>query len=145
MAGGKGSTFESDILRLIFTATPITGIADNAAITPYTNFYVTLHTADPLAGGDQTTNEATYAGYTRAAVTRTSGGWLVTGNIVTPVATITFPTSTSGGTETETFFGIGVAASGVGKLLYHGPITPSLVVTFGTIPQLGTATSITET
>jgi hypothetical protein len=144
MAGGKGAVFESDLLKLIFLATPITGIADNAAITPYTNFYVSLHTADPTAGGDQTTNEATYASYTRAVVPRTSGGWSVTGNIVAPVSTITFPTSTAGGTETETFFGIGVLASGVGKLLYHGPITPSIVVTFGTIPQLGTATAITE-
>jgi hypothetical protein len=131
MAGGKGGTFESDCLKLIFTATPITGIADNASITPYTNLYVSLHTADPGTGGDQTTSEATYAGYTRVAVARSAAGWQVTGNIVSPVSTITFPTSSSGGTETEAFFAIGVNASGV-------------VVTNGTIPQLGTATAITE-
>lgn len=144
MAGGKGATFENDLLKLIFNGVPIPGIADNAAISPLTNLYASLHTADPGAGGDQTTSEATYAGYARVPVARTSGGWNVTTNSVTPVATISFPTSTAGGTETEAFFAIGVNATGVSKILYHGPISPSIVVTFGTIPQLGTATTVTE-
>lgn len=42
--------------------------------------YVSLHTGDPGEAGDQTTNEATYAGYARVAVARDSGGWTVTGS-----------------------------------------------------------------
>jgi hypothetical protein len=74
---GKGSTFEQDILKLIFNATAIANIADNAATSPLTNLFVALHTADPLEAGDQTSSEATYTGYARVAVLRTSGGWTV--------------------------------------------------------------------
>src|SRR5262245_35265390 len=58
MAGGKANTFDNDLLKLIFNATPIANIADNAATSPLTNLYLSLHTADPGAGGNQTTNEA---------------------------------------------------------------------------------------
>lgn len=39
--------FEADILGLIFNATAISGLADNASASPLTNLYVALHTADP--------------------------------------------------------------------------------------------------
>ena len=71
MAGGKGSTFDNDLLKLIFNATPIATIADNAASTPLTSLYLSLHTADPGAGGSQTTSEAAYGGYARQPVART--------------------------------------------------------------------------
>jgi hypothetical protein len=143
MAGGKASTFENDWLKLIFNATPIANIADNAAASPLTNLFVSLHTADPGSGGNQTTNEAAYTSYARVSVARTSGGWTVTGNSVSPAAVITFPTAT-GGSETETFFGVGTASSGAGKLLYRGPITPNIVVTTGVPPKLATPTAVTE-
>ena len=44
---GKSSTFDNDWLKLIFNATAIANIADNAATSPLTNLYVALHTADP--------------------------------------------------------------------------------------------------
>ncbi len=43
----KGNTFENDLLKLIFNATAIANIADNAGSSPLTNLYVSLHTADP--------------------------------------------------------------------------------------------------
>jgi hypothetical protein len=49
MAGRKGSVFCNDILQLILNAVPIPGIADNAATTPLTDLYVSLHSADPGA------------------------------------------------------------------------------------------------
>jgi hypothetical protein len=143
MAGGKAATFENDWLKLIFNAVAIANIADNAATSPLTNLYVSLHTADPGSGGNQTTSEAAYTSYARVAVARTSGGWTVTGNSVSPAATITFPTAT-GGSETETFFGVGTASSGAGKLLYRGSITPNIVVTTGVPPKLATTTAVTE-
>jgi hypothetical protein len=143
MAGGKATTFENDWLKLIFNATAIANIADNAAASPLTNLYVALHLADPAAGGSQNTTEAAYTSYARVAVPRTSGGWTVTSNTVNPATTIIFPTAT-GGSETETYFSVGTASSGAGKVLYRGPITASIVVTNGVTPQLTTSTAITE-
>lgn len=139
----KGDTFENDFLRLIFNATAIGNIADNAATSPLTNLHVSLHTADPGEAGSQTTNETTYTSYARVAVARTTGGWTVTGNSVSPVANIAFPSCT-GGTATITHFAVGTAASGAGKVLYKGTVTPSIGVTSGVTPTLTTASTITE-
>lgn len=139
----KGNTFENDLLKLIFNATAIANIADNAASSPLTNLYVSLHTADPGEAGDQTTNETTYTSYARVAVARTSGGWTVTGNSVSPVANIDFPACT-GGTATITHFAVGVASSGTGYLLYSGTVTPNISVSSGVTPRLTTASAITE-
>lgn len=139
----KGNTFENDILKLIFNATAIANIADNAATAPLTNLYVALHTADPGEAGDQTTSEATYTGYARVAVARTSGGWTVTGNSVSPAATITFGACTAG-TNTITHASVGVAASGASKILYYGAVSPNISVSSGVTPSLTTATAFTE-
>ena len=137
-----GNTFENDVLKLIFNATAIANIADNAASAPLTNLYASLHTADPGEAGDQTTNEATYTSYARVAVARTTGGWTVTNNSVSPVAAITFPAGT-GGSGTVTYAAIGTASSGAGKLLFRGTVTPNIVTGNGVTPQLTTASTIT--
>lgn len=139
----KGNTFENDWLKLIFNATAIANIADNAATSPLTNLYVSLHTADPGEAGDQTTNEVAYTSYARVAVARTSGGWTVTGNSVSPAANIDFPAAT-GGTATATHFAVGTASSGAGKLLYSGTVTPSISISSGVTPRITTASTITE-
>lgn len=140
----KGNTFENDILLLIFNGTAIANIADNAASSPLTNLFVSLHTADPGEAGNQTTSEATYGGYARVAVARTSGGWTVTGNAVENAALIQFPQCTSG-TNTITHVGVGTASSSTGKLLYKGALTASLSVSSGIQPQFAAgALDITE-
>lgn len=139
----KGNTFENDWLRLVFNATAIANMADNAGSSPLTNLYVSLHTADPGEAGDQTTSETTYTSYDRVAVARTSGGWAVTANSVSPAANIDFPQCT-GGTATITHFAVGTAASGAGKILYKGTVTPNISVANGVIPRLSTATTISE-
>lgn len=139
----KGNTFENDWLKLVFNATAIANMADNAAASPLTNLYVSLHTADPGEAGDQSTSETTYTGYARVAVARTTGGWTVTNNSVSPVANIDFGQCTAG-TATITHFGVGTAASGTGKMLYKGTVTPSISVSSGVIPRLTTASTITE-
>lgn len=139
----KSNSLETSLLGLLFNATAIANIADNAASGPLTNLYVSLHTADPGEAGSQTTSEATYTSYARVAVARTSGGWVVTGNSVSPAAAITFPEAT-GGTNTITHFGIGTASSGAGVLLYSGTVTPSLSVSTGVTPLLKTTSTITE-
>ena len=144
MAGGKANTFDNDLLKLIFNATPIPNIADNAATSPLTNLYLALHTADPGVGGSQTTNEATYTGYGRQAVARTSMGFTVSGSSVVLSANATFGTPTAGAGEVETWFSAGTAPSGAGKILYRGPITPNITIVNGTPPQLTTGTTFTE-
>ena len=139
----KSNTFENDWLKLIFNATAIANLADNAASSPLTNLYVSLHTADPGEAGNQSTSEATYTSYARVAVARTSGGWTVTNNSVSPVANIDFPAAT-GGSGTITFFGVGSASSGAGVLYYSGTVTPNISVTAGVTPRLTTASTITE-
>jgi hypothetical protein len=139
----KTDTFENDWLKLTFQAIAIANIADNAASAPLTNLYVSLHTADPGETGNQTTSETSYTGYARVAVARSSGGFTVTGNSVSPAANIEFP-ACSAGTATITHFGIGTAASGTGKLLYKGAVTPNLSVSNGVTPRLTTASTVTE-
>ncbi len=142
---GKTDVFENDFLKLLFQGTAIANIADNASASPLTNLYLSLHTADPtdaVASG-QSTNETTYTGYARVAVARTSGGWTVTGNSVSPVATISFGACTAG-TATITHVGIGTASSGTGKMLMTGALSPSISVASGVVPQITTASTITE-
>lgn len=140
---GKSSTFDNDLLKLIFNASAIANMADNAGASPLTNLYVALHTADPGAGGSQSTSEAAYTGYGRVAVARTSGGWTVSGASVSPAATISFPACT-GGSSTVTYWSVGVASSGPTKILYSGPVSPSISVSSGVTPQLTTASTVTE-
>lgn len=139
----KGNTFENDLLQLIFNATAIANIADNAGTSPLTDLYVSLHTADPGEAGGQTTNECAYTSYARVAVARTAGGWTVTTNSVSPVANINFPAAT-GGIETATHWAVGTDAAGAGKLLYSGTITPNINITNGVTPILTTASTVTE-
>jgi len=139
----KGNTFENDLLKLIFNATAIANIADNAASSPLTNIQYGLHTADPGETGDQTTSESAYTSYARVAVARTTGGHTVTANSVSPVANIDFPAGT-GGSGTITHFHAGTASSSTGKVLYKGTVTPNIVSGSGVTPRLTTATAITE-
>ena len=140
----KGNTFENDLLKLIFQATAIANIADNAGTGPLTDLYVSLHTSDPGEAGDQTTNETAYGSYARVAVARSAGGFTVTTNSVSPAANIDFPqcTATPGGAITH--FAVGTAASGAGKLLYSGTVTPNITMAVGVTPRLTTASAITE-
>ena len=140
----KSDFLENALLKLIFTATAIANIADNAASSPLTNLQVALHTADPTDSGAQNASEISYTGYTRVAVARTTGGWTVTTNSVVPVAAITFGTMTAGTGGTASFASIGVASSGATNVLYSGAISPTITVANGVTPSLTTASSVTE-
>lgn len=139
----KGDTFENDLLKLIFTAVAIANIADNAASAPLTDLYVSLHSSDPGEAGNQETNEIVYTSYARVSVARTGAGFTVTASSVSPAANVDFPAGT-GGSDTATHFGIGTLASGTGKLLYSGTVTPNIVCGDGVTPRLTTASTVTE-
>ena len=138
----KGNTYETDVLALIFNATAIADLADNDATSPATTLTVALHTADPGEAGTQLTSEIAYTGYARIAVARTTGGWTVTGNSVSPVANIDFGEMTGGAGGTVTHFSVGTGTAN--KLLYSGTVTPNIVVSSGVIPRLKTTSTVTE-
>jgi hypothetical protein len=139
----KSNTFENDFLLLVFNATNIANIADNASSSPLTNLQVSLHTGDPGEAGNQTTNECAYTSYARVAVARSGSGWTVSSNSVVPAANIDFPAAT-GGTETATHWAVGTASSGTGKVLYKGSISPTISISTGVTPRLTTASTVTE-
>lgn len=124
----KGNTFENDLLLLIFNNTNIANVGDATGLRGSTvagSLYLSLHTADPGEGGDQTTNEVAYTGYARVAVARSGAGFTVTGNSVSPAANVDFGACTAA-PATYAYWAIGTAASGAGKILYKGVIGANL-------------------
>ncbi len=146
---GKNNYLSNAILNLVFNATAIANIADNASVSPLTNLYWALHTADPGAGGNQSTNEATYTGYARVPVARTTGGMTASAaESSSPVANVDFPIASGPALPTVvaiTYASIGVASAGATNILYSGPVTPTINVSNGVTPRLTTASTITET
>jgi hypothetical protein len=101
--------------------------------------YLSLHTGSIGGAGDQTTNEVSYTGYARVAVTRTSSG--------------TFAAASSGASENSqliiwgnatggsfpinaTYAAIGEAASGAGTVLQYTPLASTLVINTNIQPKL---------
>jgi hypothetical protein len=80
ITGDAGNAFLSEILEHILNNEDIPLIGDASGLLQSAadgNLYLNLHTADPGAGGDQTTNEATYTGYARLAAVRDGTVWTV--------------------------------------------------------------------
>ncbi len=141
----KSTTTCNRLLSLIFNATTWTNIADNAAASPLTNLFLSLHTADPGVGNSQQTNETGYSNYARVPVIRTSAGWTVASNTATNAALVQFAQCGASG-STLTHVAIGTAATGVGNVLYSGPLNSSLAVASGIQPQFNAAAlTVTET
>lgn len=143
----KADAYELDLLKLLFNATAIANVADNAASSPLTNLFVSLHTADPTDSGSQTSSETAYTGYARVSVARTSGGWTCSGTTpaqAVPVANIDFGSCSASPGAAITHFGVGSLTSTAGKLFYSGTVTPNITMAVGVIPRLTTASSITE-
>ena len=135
--------FEADILGLIFNATAIPGLADNASASPLTNLYVALHTADPGEGGNQATSEVSYTGYARVAVQRSGAGWTLAGQTISPTAVIEFGEMTAGTSGTAVYASVGTAASGAGKVIIRGALSPTIPFQVGTVPRIRANSTIT--
>jgi len=140
----KGDTFENDLLKLIFNATAIANLADNAASAPITNLFIALHTADPGEAGVQTTSEAAYTGYARMPLARTTGGWTVTANSVSPVADVVFGNCTASPGAAITHASVGTLTSGAGKVLYKGALSASITMAINVQPVITAGSTITE-
>jgi hypothetical protein len=139
-----GASVGTALLALIFNATAWANYADNAASAPQTNVDVALSTADPTAAGTMATDEIAYTSYARASVARTSGGWTVAAEVVSPVATIVFPDGT-GGSGTVTNFSVGKTGGGASAILITAVVSPTIVTGAGITPELSVATTLTLT
>lgn len=131
------NAMETNVLLLYFNNTAHALVGDASGLQPSGtagSLYVSLHTADPGEAGDQTTNETSYTDYARVAVARSGAGWTVSGDEATNAAVIQFPTCGATG-ATITHFGIGVAGSSTGQLLFSGALSASLAVSSGIQPE----------
>lgn len=134
------NAFENSLLLLLLNNTNIANLGDATGVRGATtagSVFVALHTADPGEAGDQTTSEATYTGYARVGVARSSGGWTVSGTAPTQganAAAVTFGACTAG-SNTITHFSIGFATSGASVILASGALTASLAVSAGITPS----------
>ena len=120
----KNTTYATNLLKLLFNNTAFAGVGDASGLQPSGtagSLYVSLHTADPGSAGSQNTSEASYTGYARVAVARSSGGWTVSSGTVTNAGAITFGACTAG-SSVVSYFGIGTDTSGAGQLLYSFPL-----------------------
>lgn len=121
---GKGNTFAGELLAHIYTNTAVALIGDASGLQPSAaagSVYLSLHTADPGAGGAQNTSECAWTGYARVAVARSGAGFTQTGQQVVNAADINFSPCTAG-SETATHWALGTASSGAGKILHSGPL-----------------------
>lgn len=139
---GLSDVFENAVMNLVYRGVVWANVADNASASPITNTYSALHTADPGDAGTQATSEATYTGYARVAVARTTGGWGAAANgIISPAANIDFPPGTAG-SGTVTYFSQGKTVSGATDAYHSGLVTPSIVTGNGVTPRLTTGTTL---
>jgi len=131
------NVFENGLLSLIFENANYANVGDATGLRGSTTagvFYISLHTANPNETGDQTTSAAAYTSYARVSVARSTVGWSVAAGVADNDAAVTFPAAT-GGSESETHFGIGSDASGAGNLFLWGALGASLAVSAGITPS----------
>jgi hypothetical protein len=143
----KSNTYENDLMLLVFNNTAIADIGDAAGLRATStagSLYYSLHTADPGETGTAVTSETAYTGYIRVAAARSGGGFTVTANSVSPPANVDFAECTASAGGPITHFGIVNTASGAGKLLYSGTMTPNITMAVGVIPRLKSTSTITE-
>lgn len=129
--------FEDDLLDLIFTNVDAPNIGDGPGLQNSAaagSAQISLHTTTLTDTDTATTSgEAAYTSYARQTVARTTGGWTVAAGLVDNDAAITFPQAT-GGSETETDFGITLLATG-DFLQIFGALSSSLAVSNGITPE----------
>ena len=129
---------EDDLLDLLFTNVDCPNWGDAPGLQNSAtegSVYISLHTGTLNdTHTDQTQSEAAYTSYARVAVARNVSAWTVASGTVDNDSAISFPAAT-GGSETETDFGIGSSLSGAGYLQIFGALTSSLAVSSGITPE----------
>lgn len=143
----KSNTFENDLLLHIFNNSAIATIGDATGLPGSAvagSLYIALYTADPGEAGVANTSETAYTGYSRKAIARSGAGWVVTGNSVSPATDQDFGECTAAPGAAITHWGVVATASGTGKLLYSGTVSPAITMAVGVIPRIKATSTITE-
>lgn len=136
----------NSIINLMYRAVAWANVADNAAASPFTNVYVSLHTA-PLtpATNSQLENETAYTNYDRVAAARGAGFDAAAGGATANSGTLSFPQcGASGSTITDVATGTADLPS-AGTVWHTGALNSPLAVANGITPQFAAgALTITE-
>lgn len=140
----KSTATANAIINLMYRAAAWANVADNAGSSPATNVYISMHTASPGTGDDQTTNETAYTNYARQSVARSTGWDAASGGATANAATVSFPQCGASG-ATLTHVATGTAASGAGHVWHQGALNSPLAVAEGITPQFAAgALTVTE-
>ena len=126
----KSQALANSLLALVYNATPIANVADQAAASPITNIYVSLHTGNLTAAtGTQSDLETAYTNYVRVAVARTTGGWVApSAGVISNTALVQFAQCGVTG-ATITHVATGKVATGSAGIAYHyGALNAPLAV-----------------
>ncbi len=141
----KSTTTCNNLLGLIYNATAIANIADNAASSPITTVSVALATASYSASSTMSSNETSYTNYVRQTVARTTSGWAApSAGATSNVAAIEFPQcGVTGATITSACTG---KAAGASDIFHYGDLNASIAVSNQIQPRFAAgAVTITET
>lgn len=117
---------EEDVLQQVFIGTALPWNAN-------TDLWIALYTASPGEAGTATTNEATYGGYARIALTRATD-FTVSGNTVENANLEQFAACSSG-SNTITHAAVVDSASGAGNVIVYAALSSSISVSTGVQPQ----------
>jgi hypothetical protein len=117
---------ETSVLQQVFQGTSLPWAANS-------DLYVALYTADPGEAGAATTNEATYGGYARIALTRASD-FTVSGNTVSNTSLEQFAACSSG-SNTITHAAVVTTSAGAGTIIVRAALSSSITVSTGVQPQ----------
>lgn len=143
---GFSDQVEADILNYYLAAKNLSTDIFGTASTTITVLWASLHTGDPGDAGTQGVSEASYTGYTRISIARTTTGWSCSTSAGTanPVANIDFPQNTSTSTGTISYAAIGLTSgSTAGKIVASGQVSPSINYSQSVQPRLTTGSSFT--
>lgn len=131
--------FENQWLLHIYNNENIAGLGDASGVLGSAtagNVFIALHASGLDDTNLQDYTEISYTGYARSAQARTSGVWTVSGNQVTNVSTVNFPTCT-GGSATASGFSVGITSGGSTNVLHYGILDATFPIASGNTPTFG--------
>lgn len=123
----KSTTTCNNLLALIYNATAIANIADNAASSPINTIQLALKTASDTAASTLATNETSYTNYVRQTLPRTTSGFTAPSSRATSnAAVVNYPQcGVTGATITSMATG---KAAGAGDIFHYGDLNSSIAV-----------------
>ena len=119
-----GNAHVAKLMDVLYENAAAANVGDAGGLQPSAtagSLYIALHTAEPGAGGTQSTNECNYTGYARVAVARSGSGWDRSGQTATNAAQVAFGACTAGANK-ATHWSVGLASSGATELCTFGPL-----------------------